>query len=292
MNNIKLNGFLCVNKPVGISSNTVLSIIKRLTKKQVKVGHLGTLDPLANGVLPIALGEATKVIPYITNHSKKYIIEIKWGEQTTTDDTEGEVVKTSNNRPALEDLEKALKSYVGNIKQTPPNFSACWVNGTRAYDLARKGKEVNIQAKDVCIDSIDIISFKKDIVKLEVACSKGTYMRSLARDLGLDLNCYGHCISIERVASGNFKLEDSIIITDDSSLEDIECGLLKIGSILKDVKSISLTEEENDRIRNGLEIDKSKSSDIMLAIYEGLESALIKEVTTNKLRAIRVFNLK
>ena len=200
-----LNGFLIINKPIGISSNRALSMLKRVIGKQ-KVGHLGTLDPLADGVLPVAIGEATKAITYIANNDKTYQITIKWGEQTSTDDTEGEVINKSDKRPALTELKTAIEKYKGEIKQTPPDFSACKINGQRAYDLARQGKEVVIKAKDAEIYDIQILNSDKESAQLEVTCGKGTYMRSLARDLGNDLKCYGHCTSIKRTKSGDFKI--------------------------------------------------------------------------------------
>lgn len=283
-----INGFLVIYKPLGITSNHALGILKRAIGKQ-KIGHLGTLDPLAEGVLPVALGEATKAIPYLTNNKKRYEIKIKWGEQTSTDDTEGEVTKTSDNRPTLERLEEAIKTYQGKIKQTPPDFSACKINGQRAYDLARQGKEVKIRAKDVEILSIEILSHNENESSLAIFCSKGTYMRSLARDLGTDLNCFGHCTAIKRTQSGDFNLEQSITPEDFSNAHK---KVISIKEALKDLQKIELNDDEAKKIKNGLCINRlEKVQDIALAINNDKPIAFIKEVATEKIRAVKVFNL-
>ncbi len=283
----KINGFLVINKPIGISSNRALSMLKRVIGKQ-KVGHLGTLDPLADGVLPVAIGEATKAITYITNNDKTYQITIKWGEQTSSDDTESEVIKTSDNRPALADLQEAINKYIGDIKQTPPDFSACKINGQRAYDLARQGKEVQIKAKDVKIYSIDIIDSSEDTATLEVKCGGGTYMRSLARDLGEDLECYGHCTAIKRTASGDFNIKNAIDIED---LDKIEDKIIPITSVIK-LPRIELTVTEMDKIKNGLIIQHEQNFDeIALATFQGKPIAFVTKINDDSIRAVKVFNL-
>lgn len=284
----KINGFLILNKPVGISSNRALSVLKRAIGKQ-KVGHLGTLDPLANGALPVAIGEATKAIPYLTNNDKTYQITIKWGEQTSTDDTEGAVIKTSDNRPTLQNIEEAIKKYIGAIKQTPPDFSACKINGQRAYDLARQGQEVQIKAKDVEIYSINILDSTNDNTSIEVKCSKGTYMRSLARDLGLDLECYGHCTAIKRTQSGDFKLENSI------DLEDLEQQvhnkILPIEKVVT-LQKIEVSNKDAKRLRNGLEIKCEQDfKDTALTTFNGKPLAFVKRISNDCIRATKVFNL-
>ncbi|MCV6598916.1 MAG: tRNA pseudouridine(55) synthase TruB [Alphaproteobacteria bacterium] len=284
----KINGFLVIYKPLGITSNQALGILKRAIGKQ-KIGHLGTLDPLAEGVLPVALGEATKAIPYLTNNKKTYEIKIKWGEQTSTDDTEGEVIKTSDNRPKLQELKEAINTYQGKIKQTPPNFSACKINGQRAYDLARQGKEVKIRAKDVEIFSIEILDHNEEESSIRVFCSKGTYMRSLARDLGVDLNCYGHCTSIKRTQSGDFNLEQSIMPEDFTNANK---KVISISEALKDLYTLELNNEEAKKIKNGLCITKlEKIQNIALAINNKTPIAFVKEVGDEKIRAVKVFNL-
>jgi tRNA pseudouridine55 synthase len=208
-----VSGWLILDKPVGMGSTDAVSKIKWLFQAE-KAGHAGTLDPLASGMLPIALGEATKTVPYVQDGAKVYRFTIAWGEERSTDDLEGPVTKTSDTRPSQADIQALLPNYTGVIMQTPPQFSAIKIAGERAYDLAREGETVDIPAREVEIGRLDIIEHMGDRTVLEVECGKGTYVRSLARDLGRDLGCYGHIAELRRTEVDPFTPEDFVLLTD------------------------------------------------------------------------------
>jgi tRNA pseudouridine55 synthase len=208
-----VSGWLILDKPVGMGSTDAVSKIKWLFQAE-KAGHAGTLDPLASGMLPIALGEATKTVPYVQDGAKVYRFTIAWGEERSTDDLEGPVTKTSDTRPSQADIQALLPNYTGVIMQTPPQFSAIKIAGERAYDLAREGETVDIPAREVEIGRLDIIEHTGDRTILEVECGKGTYVRSLARDLGRDLGCYGHIAELRRTEVDPFTPEDFVLLTD------------------------------------------------------------------------------
>jgi tRNA pseudouridine55 synthase len=178
-----------------------------------KAGHAGTLDPLATGVLAIAFGEATKTVPYVTDALKAYRFTIRWGVATTTDDTEGEVVATSDTRPSREAIEAALPAFTGEIMQVPPKFSAVKVEGERAYDLARDGADVVLKARPLWVESLTLIAVPDaDHAELEMVCGKGGYVRAIARDLGEALGCLGHVARLRRTWSGPFEASDGVSI--------------------------------------------------------------------------------
>ena len=208
-----VSGWLILDKPVGMGSTDAVSKIKWLFQAE-KAGHAGTLDPLASGMLPIALGEATKTVPYVQDGAKVYRFTIAWGEERSTDDLEGPVTKTSDTRPSQADILALLPNYTGVIMQTPPQFSAIKIAGERAYDLAREGETVDIPAREVEIGRLEIIEHTGDRTVLEVECGKGTYVRSLARDLGRDLGCYGHIAELRRTEVDPFTPEDFVLLTD------------------------------------------------------------------------------
>lgn len=210
-----VSGWLVLDKPLGMGSTDAVSKIRWLFKAE-KAGHAGTLDPAASGILPIALGEATKTVPYVVDGEKVYRFTVQWGAETATDDAEGAVVEQSDDRPDREDVEKILPNYVGAIMQKPPAFSAIKIDGERAYDLAREGEEVDIPAREVEIDSLTIVSHEDDRTAFEVECGKGTYVRSLARDMGRELGCYGHVVELRRTVVDPFDEEDAV------SLQELE----------------------------------------------------------------------
>lgn len=211
-----VNGWIILDKPRGLTSTHAVARIKRLFDAR-KVGHAGTLDPLATGVLPIALGEATKTVSYAVDDEKGYAFTVRWGIETTTDDAEGEVVNTSDARPTVADIEAVLGGFIGAIEQVPPKFSAIKVNGNRAYDLARDGEEVELKARIVEIADLAIVDTPDDDhTVFEAVCGKGTYVRSLARDIGRVLGCYGHVAALRRTRVGPFSIEDCV------TLEEIE----------------------------------------------------------------------
>ncbi|MFI0846388.1 tRNA pseudouridine(55) synthase TruB [Mesorhizobium sp. IMUNJ 23232] len=208
-----VSGWLILDKPVGMGSTEAVAKIKWLFQAE-KAGHAGTLDPLASGMLPIALGEATKTVPYVQDGAKVYRFTVAWGEERSTDDLEGPVTKSSDTRPTQADIAAHLPKYTGVIMQTPPQFSAIKIAGERAYDLAREGETVDIPAREVEIGRLDIIEHSGDRTIFEVECGKGTYVRSLARDLGRDLGCYGHIAELRRTEVDPFTPEDFVLLAD------------------------------------------------------------------------------
>lgn len=208
-----ISGWVVLDKPVGMGSTEAVSKIKWLFQAE-KAGHAGTLDPLASGMLPVALGEATKTVPYVQDGAKIYRFTVAWGEERSTDDLEGPVTQNSDRRPAEADVRALLPKYTGVIMQTPPQFSAVKIAGERAYDLAREGETVDIPAREIEIGRLDIVEHAADRTLFEVECGKGTYVRSLARDMGRDLGCFGHIAELRRVEVEPFTQEDFVTVAE------------------------------------------------------------------------------
>ena len=211
MNDIQ--GWINLYKTKNITSFKAIRKVKNILNIK-KIGHAGTLDPLAQGVLPIAIGKATKLIPYINKDLKKYIFTIKWGSQTSTDDSEGRILFESDNLPNLNEINQKIKNFLGNIKQTPPKVSAVKVNGQRAYKLTRQDKDFKILPKNVFVQNLQVINHDITETSFKIECGKGFYIRSLARDLAIDLKTFGHITSLERVKVGKFDKETSILLDD------------------------------------------------------------------------------
>lgn len=217
-----VSGWLVLDKPYRMGSTEAVSKIKWLFGAE-KAGHAGTLDPLASGMLPLALGEATKTVPYVQDGAKVYRFTISWGEERTTDDLEGEVAKSSDQRPDKESILALLPKYTGIIMQVPPQFSAIKIAGERAYDMARDGETVDIPAREVEIARFDLIEMvDENSAAFEIECGKGTYVRSLARDMGRDLGCYGYISSLRRTEVYPFTEEDMV------TMEEIEEALAQV----------------------------------------------------------------
>ncbi len=208
-----ISGWVVLDKPVGMGSTEAVSKIKWLFQAE-KAGHAGTLDPLASGMLPIALGEATKTVPYVQDGAKIYRFTVAWGQERSTDDLEGPVTNSSDKRPADVEVRALLPKYTGVIMQTPPQFSAIKISGERAYDLARGGETVDIPAREIEIGRLDIVEHAADHTIFEVECGKGTYVRSLARDMGRDLGCFGHIAELRRVEVEPFTSEDFVTVAE------------------------------------------------------------------------------
>lgn len=208
-----VSGWVVLDKPVGMGSTEAVSKIKWLFQAE-KAGHAGTLDPLASGMLPIALGEATKTVPYVQDGAKIYRFTVAWGQERSTDDLEGPVTKESDRRPSDAEVRALLPTYTGVIMQTPPQFSAIKIAGERAYDLAREGEAVDIPAREIEIGRLDIVEHGADHTVFEVECGKGTYVRSLARDMGRDLGCFGHISELRRVEVEPFTSDDFVTIAE------------------------------------------------------------------------------
>lgn len=205
-----ISGWLVVDKPLNVSSTSVVAKTRWVFQAQ-KAGHAGTLDPLATGILAVALGEATKTVPYVTDALKAYRFTVRWGQQTSTDDREGPVIAESDLRPTRDAILAALPAFTGDIMQTPPAFSAVKVDGERAYDLARAGEEVELKARPLFVESLTLIDMPDaDHAVLEMVCGKGGYVRSIARDLGEVLGCLGHVSDLRRTWAGPFELSDAV----------------------------------------------------------------------------------
>jgi tRNA pseudouridine55 synthase len=214
-----VSGWLVFDKPVGMGSTEAVAKIKWLFQAE-KAGHAGTLDPLASGMLPIALGEATKTVPYVMDGAKIYRFTVAWGEERSTDDLEGPVTKTSDIRPTDEQIRALMPNYTGVIMQTPPQFSAIKIAGERAYDLAREGEIVEIPAREIEIGRLELVSSEDGRSVFEIECGKGTYVRSLARDMGRDLGCFGHIAELRRTEVDPFTADDLV------TLEMLEAALV------------------------------------------------------------------
>lgn len=245
-----VSGWLILNKPYDMTSTQAVGKVRWLFGAK-KAGHAGTLDPLATGILPIALGEATKTVSAIQDGEKLYRFAIKWGEETTTDDTEGEVVERSAVRPDAETIRAMLPAFTGEVMQTPPAFSAIKVDGERAYDLARAGEEVILASRPVYIASLTLLEHKGDISRLEMTCEKGTYVRALARDLARALGTRGHVVELHRAAVGPFTDLKSITIEDLEAATDRDALLLPIAAGLGEFPELRMSADQAAAIRHG-----------------------------------------
>lgn len=256
-----ISGWLVLDKPYDFGSTEAVSKIRWLFKAQ-KAGHAGTLDPLASGMLPIALGEATKTVPYIMDGRKIYQFAVTWGEERTTDDLEGEVIEQSDARPDIGAIEAILPEFLGEISQVPPQFSAIKINGERAYDVARSGDKMDIPARDVEIFRLDIIDCEdKNVTRFEVECGKGTYVRSLARDFGRKLGCFGYVSELRRSSVLPFEQSELVPLSELIALEEIEDDaerlekldqyLIDTKEALTDLPHIAVSSDQATRIRNG-----------------------------------------
>ncbi len=227
---ISKQGWINLHKPKNITSFKAINSIKKKFSIN-KIGHAGTLDPMAEGVLPIAIGKATKLIPYISNMDKEYEFTVTWGIQTTTDDAEGEILFESSYIPKRKEIEKKIINYIGFISQTPPKVSAVKINGKRAYKLFRENKKFTIQPKKVFIKDLFITDHSINKTSFKILCGQGFYVRSLARDLAIDLKTFGHISSLKRSKVGKFTEKNSILLDD----------LLKIGQTHEEINCISTT---------------------------------------------------
>ena len=256
LKNIK-SGWIIVNKEVGMTSAMVVNKIKRVLKVK-KAGHAGTLDPLASGVLPIALGEATKTMSFAMNSNKSYEFDIKWGAATDTDDLEGKIVEESNIMPLKNDIISILPKFTGIIKQKPPAYSAIKINGVRSYKLARNSIISDIPEREVHIKEISLVKYiNKEVARLKIECGKGVYVRSLARDMARALNTYGHIVYLNRLAVGPFFHKDAILLADIANLVDkatISKAIKPISFVLDDIPAIDITSDKAILISRGQKV--------------------------------------
>jgi tRNA pseudouridine55 synthase len=298
-----VHGWIVLDKPVGMTSTHAVSVIKRLTSAK-RAGHAGTLDPLASGCLPIALGEATKTVPFVMDGRKLYRFTVRWGEERDTDDAEGRVVETSERRPSSEAISALLPAYTGLIQQVPPRFSAIKVAGERAYDLARDGETVDLAARPVEIARLELAATPDpDHAVLEAECGKGTYVRSLARDMGRSLGCFGHVSALRRVSVGPFGEETMISLEElealchraaagEASLADF---ILPVETALDDIPALAVSRADAARLQRGQAvIMRGRDAPIFRGpVYVTVAGQLLAlaEVDHGEIVPKRVFNL-
>jgi tRNA pseudouridine55 synthase len=293
----KIDGWVVLDKPLGLGSTPAVSRVRRLFGAQ-KAGHGGTLDPLATGILPIALGEATKTVPFVMDGRKEYRFTLRFGEARSTEDAEGEVTATSEARPTDESIRAALAAFLGEIDQRPPAYSALKIDGQRAYDLARAGESVELKLRRVRIDRLEFLARPDtDHADFVVGCGKGTYIRSLGRDLALALGTVGHLSALRRTAAGPFREEQAISLSKLEALGHIPAllgALVPVVTALDDIPALALTEAQADLLRHG--------QPVLLTRDAPPAGALVRAETGEKLVAlvrsdgvavqpVRVFNL-
>lgn len=292
-----ISGWLVVDKPAGITSTAVVNKV-RWALDAKKAGHAGTLDPEATGVLAVALGEATKTVPYITDALKAYRFTVKLGEATNTDDAEGEVIATSETRPTNEQILDALPSFTGDIMQVPPQFSAVKIDGQRAYKLARAGEEMELAARELYVDELTLVSRPDaDTAVLDMVCGKGGYVRSIARDLGAMLGCHGHVVTLRRIWSGPFEAENGITLAKVEELAkspELDAFLLPLEEGLVELPELRCTPEGAAKLRNGnpgmVFSSEAEYGDEAWASYDG-KAVAVGIYKSGELHPSRVFNL-
>lgn len=293
----KIDGWVVLDKPVGLGSTQAVGKVRRLFGAQ-KAGHGGTLDPLASGILPIALGEATKTVPFVMDGRKEYRFTLRFGEARSTEDAEGEVTATSDFRPDDAAIASALPAFTGEIAQMPPAFSALKIDGKRAYDLARAGETVELKPRQVLIERLEFTGRPdRDHADFVVQCGKGTYIRSLGRDLALALGTVGHLSMLRRTVVGPFREEGSISLSKLEALGHIPAllgALAPVATALDDIPALALTEAQADRLRQGQPViltrDAPLSGALVRAELDGRLVALARSDGVS-LQPVRVFNL-
>ncbi len=260
-------GFLNVYKPQGKTSHDIVAILRRVTKIK-QIGHTGTLDPFAEGVLPICIGKATRLIEYLED-DKAYIGTIQFGKSTTTYDTEGEGVNVSTQKVTLQEIENVLPNFRGKIQQLPPIYSAIKVKGKKLYEYARAGEEVKIEPRGVNIYKLELINFdeEKQIAELAIECSKGTYIRSIANDLGEKLGCYGHLIKLVRTKAGNFEVNKTVQLEDIETKEQVEENLIYPLVYLNYPKH-ELNEYEKEKVSHGMAIQTDLADGVAILTFQ------------------------
>ena len=297
-NKTSVHGWLILDKPKGLTSTQALGKARRLMDGH-KVGHCGTLDPLATGILPLAFGEATKMVPYVMNSDKEYEFVIRWGEQRDTDDAEGKIIATSSKRPTLEQINAALPAFIGTISQTPPIFSAIKLQGERAYDIARAGGTPEMAPRSIVIHTLECLSIpNQDHAAFKVHCGKGVYVRSIARDLAAKLGTYGHIKELRRTRVGSFTLNHTISLEKLAELSHKDAALtalLALRMALDDIPALNLTADEAQRLRAGQSIMiRPQYMDLMeanliFAEHQNVPVAMV-EAKAGSFRVVRGFH--
>jgi tRNA pseudouridine55 synthase len=296
-----INGWVVLDKSIGMTSTQAVGKVRWLFQAQ-KAGHAGTLDPLATGILPIALGEATKTVPYAVDGQKAYRFTVRWGAETNTDDAEGQIVERSDLRPTRASIEALLPNFHGEILQTPPAFSAIKIDGQRAYDLARQGETVKLEARPVQIDRLELVEMPDhDTSVFEAECGRGTYVRAIARDIGRMLGCLGHVTALRRTRVGPFEEAQAVTISELEEAANREDGGVEIKSLLRPVESalaelleVNVSQSDAARLARGQPVLlRGRDAPVMngeaFALSKGMLIALC-EIERGELRPLRVFN--
>jgi tRNA pseudouridine55 synthase len=298
-----VHGWVILDKPIGMTSTHAVAVIKRLFTAR-RAGHAGTLDPLASGLLPLALGEATKTVPFVMDGRKRYRFRVRWGEERDTDDAEGKVTGRSDARPAAEAIRAALPAFTGTISQVPPKFSAIKIEGERAYDLAREGQDVTLEARPVEIHGLALVETPDaDTAVFEAECGKGTYVRALARDIGRVLGCFGHVTALRRTQVGPFDENDMISLEQleglchraaagEGSLAD---ALLPVETALDDIPALAVNRADAARLARGQAVLlRGRDAPIFrgtVHVTTSGELIALAEVDRGEIIPKRVFNL-
>jgi tRNA pseudouridine55 synthase len=293
-NRVEVNGWIVLDKPVGMTSTHAVAAVRRLLNAK-KAGHAGTLDPLASGILPLAFGEATKTVPYVVDGEKAYSFTVRWGVQTDTDDSEGRAVTTSDIRPEPAAVQAVLGRFVGRIEQAPPRFSAIKIEGERAYDLARDGEVIEMQPRIVEVHALRMVSCDAVEGRFEAECGKGTYVRAIARDLGLALGCLGHVSALRRTRVGPFVESDA---TPFAALEDpaaLAAALRPVETGLSELPCVQVSRDAATRLRRGQSVilrgrDAPAVGGPIYAVSGGVVIA-VGLVEKGEFVPLRVFNL-
>jgi tRNA pseudouridine55 synthase len=297
-----VHGWVILDKPLGMTSTRAVSAVRRIFDAR-KAGHGGTLDPLATGLLPIALGEATKTVSFVMDGAKTYRFTVRWGVETATDDTEGEAITASDVRPSRADIEAVLPRFTGAIEQVPPRYSAIKVAGERAYDIARDGEEPDLAAREVRIDRLDLVAMEgPDETVFEADCGKGTYVRSLARDMGRALGTFGHVTALRRTRVAGFGEDDMISLEKLDELSHIAAGRETLADVLRsmetaldDIPALAVSGADAARLMRGQAVIlRGRDAPILhgtVLVASGGNPVALVEVKQGALHPKRVFNL-
>jgi tRNA pseudouridine55 synthase len=297
----RVDGWVVLDKPSGLTSTAAVARVRKLFVAK-KAGHGGTLDPLATGVLPIALGEATKTVEWVMGRPKTYEFAVRWGAETSTDDLEGPVTATSAERPSAQMIRSVLPQFLGPIEQTPPAYSAVKIGGKRAYALARRGEGVELGSRIVEVHSFDLMEARPDEALFTLRCGKGTYVRSLARDLGRKLGCLGHVVALRRTSAGPFTADKMISLAkleqfshNGAGRKAILTALLPLRTALDDIPALALGEVEAKRLRQGQPLrmapEEFPSEHQPILVLHGENPVALAILKDGILRPKRIFNL-
>ena len=282
-----LFGFLNIYKSAGITSHDVVAKMRKITGIK-QIGHTGTLDPFAEGVLPVCIGKATRLIEYLKD-DKEYLATVQFGASTTTYDRDGEIVFTSDKKVLEEDIRRALKNFKGEISQTPPLYSAIKIKGKKLYEYARKVEIIEVQPRKVTIENIELKSFNFDLQQAEILikCSKGTYIRSIAYDLGQLLECGAHLIKLVRTQAGNFRIEDSIELRDDMNVLD---NLINPVDML-DYPKYFVGKDELEKICHGMSVKNNdiEHGSVVILVYNKNEICAVGTAENDRIKLKKVF---